>query len=280
MSYKSILVHLADVQRAPRLLEAAVPMARQMQAHLIGLVVMPPFVVIPAADGTGMTVSVDQHREAYQPEMTQLKAMFEKATAGQTFQSEWREADAAFATAAGTIVEHGRAADIIVANQRDASWPYSNMLEEPERVAIESGRPLLLIPNKGRLALPAKHVTIAWNARREAARAVFDAMPLLKLATGVDVVWINPEKEPAVAGDLPAAEICAMLARQGINCVASQASAIGADVGRELLRQASAAGSDLLVMGCYGHSRLREFILGGASKHVIEYAEMPVLMSH
>jgi len=102
MSYKSILVHLADVQRAPRLLEAAVPVARQMQAHLIGLVVMPPFVVIPAADGTGMTVSVDQHREAYQADMTQLKAMFEKATAGETFQSEWREADAAFATAAGS----------------------------------------------------------------------------------------------------------------------------------------------------------------------------------
>ena len=109
---------------------------------------------------------------------------------------------------------------------------------------------------------------------------MFDAMPLLKLAESVNVVWINPEKEPAVAGDIPAAELCAMLSRQGIKSVASQASAIGADVGHELLRQATAYGSGLLVMGCYGHSRMREFILGGASKHIMQHTSIPVLLSH
>ena len=280
MTYKTILVHLADVERAPRLIEAAVAMADRMRAHLIGLAVTPPFVVVPAMDGTGVTVSVDQHRDAYQADIAALKSQFIKGTDGRTFTSEWREADAGFATAVGTIIEQSRTADIVIASQQDPAWRYSSMLEEPERIAIESGRPLLLIPNSGKVAVPPKNVTIAWNARREATRAVFDAMPLLKLAASVNVVWINPEKEPEVAGDVPAAELCAMLARQGIKCIASQASAIGADVGHEMLRQAQAFGSDLLVMGCYGHSRLREFVLGGASKHIMQHAHLPVLLSH
>lgn len=280
MTYKTILVHLADVDRVGRVLDAAVSLARVTQGHLIGLGVMPPFVVVPAMDGTGVTVSVDQHREAYQADMSRLKAAFQKATAGEVFQSEWCEADASFATAAGIVVEQARTTDVVIASQQDPGWRYSSMLEEPERIAIESGRPLILIPNKGKAALPPKRVTIAWNAQREAVRAVFDAMPLLRMAEAVDVVWINPEREPGVAGDLPAAELCAMLSRQGIKSEASQASAIGADVGQELLRQAAAFGSDLLVMGCYGHSRLREFILGGASKHIIEHCNLPVLMSH
>ena len=110
---------------------------------------------------------------------------------------------------------------------------------------------------------------------------MFDAMPLLRLAEAVNVIWINPESEPGTAGDLPAAELCAMLARHGVKCEATQASAIGADVGSELLRQAAAFGSDLLVMGCYGHSRLREFILGGASRHILQHtAVCPYCLSH
>jgi nucleotide-binding universal stress UspA family protein len=144
---------------------------------------------------------------------------------------------------------------------------------------MESGRPVLIIPNSGTASLPAKRVTVAWNGKREAARAVFDAMQFLERADDVNVVSINPEKEGAVL-DLPTAEICAALSRHGIKAQGSQSHAIGPDVGGELLRQASAFGSDLLVMGCYGHSRLREFILGGASRHVLSEMRIPILMSH
>ena len=279
MTYKTILVHLHDERRAQRLLDAVVPLARGTRAHLIGLTVMPPFVVIPAMDGTGVTVSVDQHREAYGIEIATLKQKFEQATRGETFTAEWREADASFGTVAGTILDHARTADLVVASQADPDWRFSSMLEEPERIAIESGRPLLLIPNKGTMHLPPRNITVAWNGGREAVRAVFDAMPMLATAQNVDVVWINPEKEPQ-AGDVPTAEVCAMLSRQGIKCSASHVSAASGDVGQELLRQAGAQGSDLLVMGCYGHSRLREFVLGGASRQVMQHATIPVLLSH
>lgn len=279
MPYKTILLHLHDIRRAERLLQAAVPLARDMSAHLIALSVVPPYIVVPAVDGMGSAVSVEEHREFYRADMARLKQLHALATAGQPFVSEWREADALFGTVAGTLIDHGRCADLIVAAQKEADWGNSTLLEDPERLAMESGRPVFLVPNAGRNGQPPRRVTVAWNGRREAARAVFDALPLLERAEEVNVVWIDADKEIR-AGDLPVAEICATLARHGVKVQASQASSHGSDVGPELLRQAAAFGSDLLVMGCYGHSRLREFILGGASRHVLSHMSLPVLMSH
>ena len=279
MTYKTILLHLHDVRRAERLLQSAFSLAMNMNSHLTALSVVPPFVVVPAADGMGSTVSIDAHREAYLGDMQRLKKLFAEVSTGQSIATEWRQADAAFGTVAGTIMEHGRCADLIMAAQKDLDWNNTSLLEDPDRLAIESGRPVLLVPNSGRMALPAKRVTIAWNGKREAARAVFDAVPLLASADDVNVVSISSGAEqPAI--DFPAAEICAALARHGVRSQATQASAIGADVGPELLRQAQAFGSDLLVMGCYGHSRLREFVLGGASRHVLAHMNLPVLLSH
>lgn len=279
MSYKTILLHLHDLRRADRLLDAAVPLARAMNAHLTAVCVMPPFVVIPAMDGPGVSVTVDEHRDAYRKDMDKLKAKFEATVAGQQLSSEWRQADANFGSVAGTLIEHGRAADLIIVSQRDPEWGSSSLLEDPERLAMDSGRPVLIIPNAGSIALPAKRVTVAWNGRREAARAVFDAMQLLEQADDVNVLCINPESMER-SGDLPTAEICSALSRHGIKCQGSQASALGPDVCGEMLRQASAFGSGMLVMGCYGHSRLREFILGGASRHVLAEMRIPVLMAH
>jgi nucleotide-binding universal stress UspA family protein len=123
-------------------------------------------------------------------------------------------------------------------------------------------------------------VLVAWNARREAARAVFDALPLLQRAKEVKVVWVNPQSEGELARDVPAADICTALARHGVKCEATQAVQPHSNVGRTLLMQAKDYGADLLVMGCYGHSRLREFVLGGASEYVLRHMTVPVLMSH
>jgi nucleotide-binding universal stress UspA family protein len=284
MSYKTILVHLADIRRTKRLLDVAVPLAAKMKSHLIGLSILPPYVVVPAMDMGGAAITIDEHRKAYRVEMNLLRDAFTTATRGHSVESEWRaewrESDADFITAPGALMDHARASDLFICSQRDPDWRYSDMLEDPERMTMDSGRPVLMVPNAGKAAMPLKTITVAWNGRRESARAVFDAMPLLKAADDVNVVWINPEHEREVAGDIPAAELCATLARHHVKCQASQAAAIGGDVGTELLRQATAFGSDLLVMGCYGHSRLREFVLGGASRNVLGNMRLPVLMSH
>ena len=220
------------------------------------------------------------YRIAYAKDLAIMQRAFAAATSDLVPPAEWRVADASFGTAADRIVEQGHCADLVVLTQADPEWTSSALLEDPERVILSVGRPVLLVPNSGSVAAPPKRVSVAWNGRREAARAVFDALPLLQHAEIVDVIGVNSGQDVSPHGDLPAAEICAALARHGVKCQSSEASAGSGEVGHELLRQAKAFGADLLVMGCYGHSRLREFVLGGASRHVLRHMHLPVLLSH
>lgn len=283
MSYKTILVHLSDERRAGQLLQASLHLARASKAHLIGLCVVPPVVIAPGMDGGGAAV-IEEHRTVYREQMSRIRQAFEAATRLQTFQSEWRELDAGYRNALDLVMDHGRTADLIIASQADPEWGYSEQLEAPERLAIESGRPVLLIPVAGKHDDSgngfAKRVVVAWNGRRESARAIFDALPLLKHAEHVAVVWINPHHEGAADGDLPGVDMCGALARHGVKCEATQTIRLGAGIGETLLSMQKTSGADLLVMGCYGHSRFREFVFGGATRHVLTHMTGPVLMSH
>jgi nucleotide-binding universal stress UspA family protein len=145
---------------------------------------------------------------------------------------------------------------------------------------MEAGRPVLIVPNAGVHSRVGERALVAWNGRREAARAVFDALPILRGASDVKVVWVNPQSERERAEDIPAADICTALARHGVKCEATEQVAPRGGVGETLLARAREMGADLLVMGCYGHARLREFVFGGASRHVLGHMPIPVLMSH
>ena len=121
---------------------------------------------------------------------------------------------------------------------------------------------------------------VAWNSRREAARAVFDALPILQCANEVKVVWVYPQSEYDLVQYVPTADICTALARYGVKCQATAQLRPRASVGETLLACAEDMSADLMVMGCYGHTRLREFVFGGASRHVLAHMSLPVLMSH
>ena len=280
MTCKTILLHLNDLKRAPRLIEAAVPLARVAATHLVGLSVIPPYIVMPAADGGGTSITMDEHRVAFLSDMARIRQSFQTATGDLPRPAEWREADAAFSGIADAVLDHARTADLVVAAQPNGRWGGSALLEDPVRLIMESGRPGLLIPAAGKAQLPPTRVAVAWDGRREAARAAFDALPLLTLAGSATVITVNAEKGRQRSGDLPSAEICAALARHGIKIDAVDVHAHAGDVGHELLRQARGNGCDMLVMGGYGHSRLRELVLGGATRDVLAHMDLPVLLSH
>jgi nucleotide-binding universal stress UspA family protein len=146
---------------------------------------------------------------------------------------------------------------------------------------MESGRPVLIVPNGGVQRRVGEKVLVAWNARREAARAVFDALPILRGARDVKVVWVNPQAERERPQDTPAGDdICTSLARHAVRCQATEQIAPRGSVGETLLACAKDMSADLLVMGCYGHTRARELVFGGASRHVLRHMAIPVLMSH
>lgn len=264
-----------------RILAAATQVAAEFQAHLIGLSVTPPVVIIPTGmPGTPDTMVIDEHYKAYRRDNPEMKAAFEIAGRARNVALEWREADAGSTSVAEIVLQHARAADLIVAAQTDTKWPGSRRLDIADRLVLGSGRPVLIIPNEGPQRDVGERVLVAWNARREATRAVFDALPLLQRAKEVRVIWVNPQSEGELAQDIPATDICIALARHGVKCEATQAVQPRTNVGQTLLTHAKDCRADLLVMGCYGHSRLREFVLGGASEHVLRHMTIPVLMSH
>ena len=278
MSYKTILVHLNDERRVAGLVEAAAHLASRHQSHLIGLYALPPVPTYGATTvGAGM---VKSGLNTFIEEAKRVQAAFEKATAGWPFVSEWRMVVADRLGFAETIMEHGRAADLIMAGQRDTAWAYSTLLDEPERLAIESGRPVIIVPHSGKFPAFGKRITMAWNGRREATRAAFDALPLLKAAESVRIVWINPQDEANDTGDIPAAEIAACLARHGVKCETAKSVATDIKVGDVLLSDLADDGSDMLVMGAYGRSRIREFVFGGTTRHILRHMTVPVFMSH
>jgi len=211
-----------------------------------------------------------------------MKAAFDAAARARNLGSEWRGLDAGSASVAEVALRHARTVDLLVAAQADPRWPGSQRLDIADRLVLGSGRPVLIIPNEGPQQDFAERVLIAWNGGREAARAAFDALPLLQRAREVKMVWVNPQARDELAQNLPAsaADICAALARHGVKCKATQAIDPHTNVGHTLLMHAKENCADLLVMGCYGHSRLREFVLGGASQHVLRHMTIPVFMSH
>jgi nucleotide-binding universal stress UspA family protein len=277
MTYKTILLHVNDERRVAGLVEAAAVLATRYQAHLIGLYVMPP---VPTYGVTQIGAGIIKAGLAtFREEAKRVHAAFDKATKGLPFVTEWRLVNSRDPGVAETIMDHGRVSDLIIASQRDRDWDFSMLLDEPERLAIESGRPVLIVPHTGKHSNFGRRITVAWNGTREAARATFDALPLLQEANNVRVLWINPQDDPD-AGDVPTAEIAASLARHGVKCEGRMLLADDAKVGDVLRADMEEDGSDLLVMGAYGRSRLREFVFGGATREVLRHMTVPVLMSH
>lgn len=127
---------------------------------------------------------------------------------------------------------------------------------------------------------PGKVVMVCWNASREAARAVVDALPFLRAAEKVIVLAVNPEMSAAGHGAEPGADVAAWLSRHGVRVTVQRDVAPDADVGAVILSRAADHGVDLIVMGIYGHSRMREMVLGGASRSLLASMTVPVLMAH
>jgi len=280
MTYKTILVHCNDKRRVGRIVGSAVELADQFQAHLIGLSVTPPVLVVPTGmPGTPDTMVIDERCQAYRRDNPAMKAAFAAAIEGRSFTSEWREEDAGSSTVADVAVRHANGADLIVAAQRDPQWSGSTWLDVADRLTVEAGRPVLIVPNEGVHSGIGTRVVVAWNGRREATRAAFDALPLLQRAKDVKVLWVDPQSSGEPTRDFAATDICSALARHGVTCEAVEVASDG-NVGRTLLSRAIEHRADLLVMGCYGRSRLSEFVFGGATRDTLKHMTIPVLMSH
>jgi len=281
MSYKDLLVVLDSEAPARRRIDIAAALAERFDAHLVGLYPLP----IPEAprhfgyyDPALLDPFFGELRGRARETADKLREVFQHVTSLRGLSAEWRviaegpEADPAL---------HARYVDLTILGQLDPDRGETEMIQpRPEQVTLASGRPILVVPYAGRFETVGRRVLIGWNATREAARAVNDAMPLLAAAETVTVLTIDPREGPDGHGELPGADISLHLARHGVKAEIERTVSADLPVGDVLLSRAADLGADLLVMGAYGHSRARELLLGGATRSLLRSMTVPVLMSH
>lgn len=275
MELRDILVHVDHTNGSDSRLDVALELARTHGAHLRALYVDPgPLVavLVDAPPSAELLAELDRTRTEQRAE---AQRRFEARTrdAGVNCELHVEEGDPA-----RHVTLYARYADLVVIGQPEDEAADGAVL--PEGVVVECARPVLIVPYIGPRDTVGRRVLVAWNDSRESARALNDALPLLGAAAEVRVLAVNPP--PEAGRDLPydCAEVCTHLARHGVPAEAQHAVAPNLGVGDALLSRASDFGADLIVMGAYGHSRFREFLLGGASRHLLRHMTVPVLMSH
>lgn len=277
MSYKTILVYLDSRPHNAGLLAFAFGLAKRFEAHLVGLYA-PLLPRIPAHAMAGAGRVLHEILEQRRTEgLRQAEKEFRDATARHgDAGAEWRVSEADPGTA---VRLNARYADLVVAAQPEPQ-DAAGVRSLAEEFALSCGRPVLYLPYAGRFATAGERVLIAWNAGREAARAVHDALPILRRAAAVELAVFDPERTPRGHGEEPGSDIALYLARHGIKVTVHGQSGAGFDVGAQILSRAADLGADLVVMGAYGHSRMRELVLGGVTRTMLEAMTLPVLMSH
>jgi nucleotide-binding universal stress UspA family protein len=272
MSYRTILVDLCANEPVEQRLTAARSLARRFDAALVGMHVVPPPFVPTMWEGTGAVYLpvelIEAERAASMEAKERIHAAFERLRNNDPSMS-WLEADGLPAL---VVPEAAHAADLVVTAREPGGG--DSMLGMSQALILGAGVPVLVLPQGGHAGELGSTVLIAWNGSREAARAVHDALPFLQASERPVVLCAIGEG--ALAG---LDRAVAMLERHKVRVRPEQLQGAGAHAGEILLAQAVAHEADLLVMGAYGHSRLRELILGGATRHVLRHATLPVLFS-
>ena len=276
MTLDRILVHYDGSPRGDRALAAALKLAQTQDAHLIGCAIqldpqLPSYIAgeVPAS-------LVEQLIAREQERSEEVKAAFEAEVekAGWDSRSEFIVMRGDPARALASV---GRACDLLVVGQTEPGKVNEGDEELVGDLVLEAGRPVLAIPYAGKHEQIGANTLVCWTDTAEAARASADALPLLGKASNVTVLTISERTE---GNDVPGDAAAHYFAAKGIKAEAHNSVMPDLDAGTVILNEAADMGADMIVMGAYGHSKLRESILGGATRTVMEQMTAPVLFSH
>jgi len=277
MALKDILVHVDRTPHCEKRVKIALEIASRQGNELTGIF----------AQGNAYlearTSGLDKRRELHADISEKLRMQFQPLADEAGVRLHWETApfDRSEETIMDQMVFDSQHRDLIIVGQHDEeTYDGSIPADLAERLVLETGRPVLIIPYAGTFKTLGKRVVIAWNTARESVRALNDAIPLMQDAQVVKVIAINPKEKNKRHGEVPSSDIVRHLKRHGIEAEADHFSTEGVDEGNLLLNCVSDERSDLLVMGAYGHYRFRELILGGVTKEILEHMTTPVLMSH
>ena len=281
MAYKSILTVLTTAADAALAIGSAARLARAQDAHLDILVLGVDRTQLGYSYiGTG-AVLMEVALERAETEARETEAAVRAALAAEADGLRWGLEAAVTQLGALTelVAQRARFADIVV-----LARPYGpgkgNESEAVVEAALFEGRvPVLVLPESGLATATPRRVVLAWNQSAEALTAARQALPLLKAADTVDITVVDPPPHGPERSD-PGGMLCQMLVRHGAHAEVSVLARSMPRISEVLARHITDVNADLLVMGAYGHSRFREAILGGATRNMLEKAQVPVLMAH
>jgi nucleotide-binding universal stress UspA family protein len=274
---KDIVVNLSVGEKAGPAGDYAVSVAAAFDAHLAGIAFLyDPIVPVSGAGYIPAEVIETQERD----NEAATKAALDRFTAASARAGVIAEPLTLSASFAGVGEQFGRIArrfDLSIVGQAE---PETSAVEDviAESALFESGRPVIIVPYIQKAAFKLDNVMLCWDGSRTAARAIADAMPLLDRAGRVEVVIVANER--GKKDEIEGADMGAHLARHGLNVEVNRTALGDIDVADVILSHAADAGTDFIVMGGYGHSRLREFVLGGVTRSIFRSMTVPVLMSH
>ncbi|TPJ42550.1 universal stress protein [Mesorhizobium sp. B2-3-13] len=276
MRFKTIVAILQNEQDAERVLDCAIPLASRFESHLIGI--HAEALPVPYTSATGfpdtefLQVSADMNRERAE----KLQAFFLRRIEDSGLSFEWRSLESFSGDSALTGISNVRAADLIIAAQRETDGDPS---ADVDTLVYDAGRPVLVVPHAGPLVTTFKRVLLAWNGSKEAARAAFDALPFIIEAEKTDILVIDPpdtlDESPEAAG----AEIASALSRHGATVSVSVQKSGGTSVDDMIQNRIAETGADLLVLGAYSHSWLRQLLFGGVTRTVLRTAQVAAFLS-
>ncbi|MEO4041167.1 universal stress protein [Hoeflea sp. CAU 1731] len=278
MSYKTIVAVLRSESDCEPVLNASISLCSQNGAHLIGIHAEPTMRVAYTAPMEIPDPTIYQlDEEEIQKRSSLVEKKFRDRCNAEGVSFEWRSVRSPTGDGAVSAVSSAHCADIVVLLQRNPD--NTNDYADLESLVFESGRPVLFVPYTGHSGKPVKSVLVAWNATRESTRAVFDALPLLMAAEKVEIFIVDPKDTLEQSASMAGAEIAATLSRHGINVTVSSQSSGGVPAASIIENRMSDTQADLLVMGAYSHSRIKEFLFGGVTHTLLDSMTNLTLMS-
>lgn len=279
MGYKTILAVLDSERSAPPITRFAADLARTFSAHVIGLraemlatvpLIAPMEIPDPAA--------VEALQQAAQAETRRIETVFRAGMEREGLSFEWRPYVSSAGYSSDSVQECLRASDLVLAFQNDAEHG-NDSSADLDALLFESGRPVLLVPHILKEPQPIRRALVAWNGSREAARAAFDALPLLMRADSVEIFSVDPPGMPRQAPDLAGTDLANALSRHGVKVTLKTEENCPVPTATAIENRLADDGIDLLVMGGYGHSRWWEMLFGGVTRSVLESMTALTLLS-
>jgi nucleotide-binding universal stress UspA family protein len=275
--FKDIIAYLNVSKGSESIADFAVSVASTLEAHITGIAMVFVLNTPGASMGYLPLEKIEPRQREYEAAAKTARDRFAAATARAGVSAAPQLLHTSFANAANLFGSIARRFDLAIVGQ---AKPDGNAVEAmiSESTLFEAGRPVIIVPYIQKAPIKLDRIMVCWDGSRSAARAIADAMPLLERAKNVEVVIVTNER--GKRDEIEGADIGQHLARHGLKVEVTRITHGDLDVADALLSHSMDASADFMVMGGYGHSRLREFVLGGVTRTILRTMTLPTLMSH